>query len=126
MEIKKFDADFELINNLFGFEPLDCARRPNGDLVYLNPAGQKFVLSPAEIDILSQKRKIKKEKSVQEEKRSHHKKSEPVDPYKAEMDYLGGEGDPKELTEEQAPYVAEPTPEEKALGELGQIEADDL
>jgi hypothetical protein len=55
MESQKFDADLMLLSGLLGFEPLACARRPNGDLVYLNSAGQKFILTPAELEKLAHK-----------------------------------------------------------------------
>jgi len=49
MEKQKLEADRRLIKALTDSEPLDWTRRPNGDLVYLNAQGQKFVLSDSEI-----------------------------------------------------------------------------
>jgi hypothetical protein len=60
MEKRKLDSDAKLIFVLFGFEPLDWARRDNGDLVVINPAGQKFVYSPQEIDKLTEKKLAEK------------------------------------------------------------------
>lgn len=57
MEPLKIEADIKLLSGLLGYEPLNCARRPNGDLVYLNQAGQKFILTPAEIDKLIHKKR---------------------------------------------------------------------
>ena len=48
-EKKKLEADARLITKLFDTVPLDWNRRPNGDLVFLNERGQKFVYSDAEI-----------------------------------------------------------------------------
>jgi len=64
-EKKKLDADKRLISKLFGFEPLDWARYENGNLAFLDPAGKKFVYSPAELDqmtdiYLSKQKKISK------------------------------------------------------------------
>jgi cytochrome oxidase assembly protein ShyY1 len=118
MEKQKSESDRKLIANLTGVEPLDWCKRENGDLVYLNQAGQKFVLTPAEIDALMYKKQAQVEKAPEanQNPRSHHKK------------VLDSMPEEKELTVEveQAPYDVEPTPEEKSLGELGQIEADDL
>ena len=82
MEKLKTEADRKLIVDLLqGLEPLDWSRRENGDLVILNQAGQKFVLTPAEIDKLKHKKRIQdlvpKSTAILEEKqrpRSHHKK----------------------------------------------------
>jgi hypothetical protein len=49
MEKQKLEADRRLIKALTDCEPLDWTRRPNGDLVYLNEKGQKFILADAEI-----------------------------------------------------------------------------
>jgi len=46
------EADRRLIRALTDCEPLDWARRLNGDLVYLNQRGQKFILADAEIQKL--------------------------------------------------------------------------
>lgn len=47
------EADRRLIRALTDCEPLDWTRRPNGDLVYLNERGQKFILADAEIQKLT-------------------------------------------------------------------------
>jgi hypothetical protein len=100
MEKRKLDSDRKLINVLIGIDPADWARRDNGELVYLNQAGQKFVLTPPEIEQLTDKKLVEKEKAQAkpatspeqtDKSRSHHKKAEV-----------------KELTEEQAPYEANP------------------
>ena len=49
---EKLEADRRLIRALTDCEPLDWTRRPNGDLVYLNERGQKFILADAEIQKL--------------------------------------------------------------------------
>ena len=49
MHDDKSPADAKLIQKLFGFHPLDHCRRENGDLVFLNPQGQKFVYSEREL-----------------------------------------------------------------------------
>lgn len=41
----KSQADKRLLAAFLGEEPLDWSRRPNGDLVFLNRSGQKFVLT---------------------------------------------------------------------------------
>ena len=46
---KKLDADKKLIKAFLGEDPIDWARYENGSLVYLNKAGQKFLLTNAEI-----------------------------------------------------------------------------
>jgi len=46
---QKLEADRKLIKALTDCEPLDWVRRQNGDLVYLNSQGQKFILADAEI-----------------------------------------------------------------------------
>jgi hypothetical protein len=119
MEKQKSESDRKLIANLTGVEPLDWCKRENGNLVYLNQAGQKFVLTPADIEMFKKRIEelVPKAKAIleaEQKSRSHHKK------------VLDSMPEVKELTEEQAPYDVEPTPEEKSLGELGQIEADDL
>jgi hypothetical protein len=53
MEKQKLEADRRLIKALTDCEPLDWTRRPNGDLVYLNAQGQKFILVDAEIQKLT-------------------------------------------------------------------------
>ena len=50
---EKLEADRRLIRALTNCEPLDWARRLNGDLVYLNERGQKFILADAEIQKLT-------------------------------------------------------------------------
>lgn len=124
MEKQKSESDRKLIIALLqGLQPLDWSRRENGDLVFLNQSGQKFVMSPADIDAFKKRveKLVPKAKAILEEdqkSRSHHKKDD-SDPTPEEIEPV------KELTEEQAPY-AEPTPEEKSLGELGEIDAADL
>lgn len=49
MEKQKLEADRRLIKALTNFEPIDWTRRDNGDLVYLNEIGQKFILTDADI-----------------------------------------------------------------------------
>jgi hypothetical protein len=53
MPNQKLEADRRLIKALTDCEPLDWTRRDNGDLVYLNEAGQKFILADAEIQKLT-------------------------------------------------------------------------
>jgi hypothetical protein len=53
MPNQKLEADRRLIKALTDCEPLDWTRRNNGDLVYLNEAGQKFILADAEIQKLT-------------------------------------------------------------------------
>jgi hypothetical protein len=53
MPNQKLEADSRLIKALTDCEPLDWTRRNNGDLVYLNEAGQKFILADAEIQKLT-------------------------------------------------------------------------
>ena len=48
-EKKKLAADGKLIQKLFDCVPLDWSRRGNGDLVFLNEAGQKFVYTDEEV-----------------------------------------------------------------------------
>lgn len=52
MPNQKMEADRRLIKALTDCEPLDWSRRLNGDLVYLNEAGQKFILQDSEIQKL--------------------------------------------------------------------------
>ena len=61
MEKRKLEADNKLIKVLFNFDPLDWCRRDNGELVVINPIGQKFVYSPEEISKLSDKALAAKE-----------------------------------------------------------------
>lgn len=101
MEKLKSESDLELIVFLLqGLQPLDWSRRENGDLVFLNQAGQKFVATPADIDDIKKRigKLVPKAKAVLEaelKSRSHHKK------------VLDSMPEEKELTEEQAPYDAE-------------------
>lgn len=53
MPNQKLEADKKLIKALTDCEPLDWSRKPNGDLVYLNEVGQKFILQDAEIQKLT-------------------------------------------------------------------------
>jgi hypothetical protein len=62
MEKRKLESDAKLIKALFGFEPLDWVRKDNGDLIYLNQAGQKYTLTPQEQDKLTNKVLAGKEK----------------------------------------------------------------
>jgi hypothetical protein len=50
--MNKLEADRRLIRALADCEPIDWTRRHNGDLVYLNEKGQKFILADAEIQKL--------------------------------------------------------------------------
>ena len=52
-EKNKSQADSKLIQKLFNVEPLDWIRRENGDLVFLNPIGQKFIYSDDELRSLA-------------------------------------------------------------------------
>ena len=81
MDDQRLSADHKLLKELLGIEPLACTRRANGDLVYLNQAGQKFILTPAEVDALTHKKRIlelvPRALEILEENqkpRSHHKK----------------------------------------------------
>ncbi len=82
-------------------------------------------MTPADSINLTEKKLAQKAKIRSWKKSVAHimKKPKPIDPDKPNR-YLNAEAI-KELTEEQAPY-AEPTPEEKSLGELGEIDAADL
>lgn len=94
MDNQNKDDDLKLLRELLGFEPLACARRTNGDLVYLNPAGQKFIVTPDELARLEQKareilrraqekiaettdrpRPESAESASSQKPRSHHKKA---------------------------------------------------
>ena len=46
----KNNQDKNLIKKCFGYEPLDWARYEDGTLAVINPAGQKNVYSPEELD----------------------------------------------------------------------------
>ena len=68
MENKILEADRKLINELFGFEPVHWSRRENGELVYLNAQGQKFVYTPEQIQKLIDKKLAEKVQSVLQER----------------------------------------------------------
>jgi hypothetical protein len=68
MEKRKLEADAKLILVLFGFNPLDWCRRDNGELVVINPIGQKFVYSPEQLNDLSEKALAKKDAAKAEPK----------------------------------------------------------
>ena len=127
MEKLKSESDLELIVFLLqGLQPLDWSRRENGDLVFLNQAGQKFVMTPADIDDFKKRigKLVPKAKAVLEaelKSRSHHRRvpqernaeiPEARNPQgssvegKKALDSMP-EPEEKELTEEQAPYDAE-------------------
>ena len=56
MEKQKSESDRKLIASFTGVDPLDWCRDDNGDLVYLNQAGQKFILTPADLDKFTEKK----------------------------------------------------------------------
>jgi len=70
MEKQKLEADRSLIKALTDSEPLDWTRRPNGDLVYLNAQGQKFVLSDSEIQKLTDAALARKKSEITPAKKS--------------------------------------------------------
>ncbi|MDP2965983.1 MAG: hypothetical protein Q8N39_08130 [Pelolinea sp.] len=80
MEKRKLEADAKLILILFGFNPLDWCRRDNGELVVINPIGQKFVYSPEEISKLSDKALVKKESALPKPKADPKPKHKTVHP----------------------------------------------
>jgi hypothetical protein len=70
MEKRKLEADAKLILVLFGFNPLDWCRRDNGELVVINPIGQKFVYSPEQLNDLSEKALAKRDAEHQKPKKA--------------------------------------------------------
>ena len=86
MDETNLQADRKLLNTLLGIDPLRWSRRDNGDLVYLNSVGQKFVLTYKDIQKLIDKKLA--------EKAAYQPKP-------------GPKSKTKELTKEQAPYDAE-------------------
>ena len=64
MENKILETDRKLINSLFGLDPVQWSRRENGELVYLNAQGQKFVYTPEKIQKLIDKKLEEKVQSV--------------------------------------------------------------
>lgn len=68
MEKKKLEADKKLINVFTGEDPLDWFRYENGDLVYINQAGQKFTLTPEMINDLTDKKLEEKETAAKKPK----------------------------------------------------------
>ena len=85
-ESKKLEADKKLIQKLFSIEPLDWSRREDGTLVYLNQAGQKFIIPMAELDRLinawHEKNKVLKKAGLNPEKQA---RPEPVEGVRAEL-----------------------------------------
>jgi hypothetical protein len=77
MEKRKLEADAKLILILFGFNPLDWCRRDTGELVVINPIGQKFVYSPEQLNDLSEKALAKKDSQHQKPKAESKPKAMP-------------------------------------------------
>ena len=68
MENKILETDRKLINTLFGLDPVHWSRRENGELVYLNAKGQKFVYTPEQIQKQIDKKLAEKVQSVSQER----------------------------------------------------------
>lgn len=54
-ENEKTQSDAKLINTLFGIDPLDWARRPDGTLVFLDQQGRKSTYTQEQIELLTPK-----------------------------------------------------------------------
>jgi len=74
---KKLDADKKLIKAFLGEDPIDWARYENGSLVYLNKAGQKFLLTNAEIMHLASRNTMEVSTADKEKKAGKSKDSAP-------------------------------------------------
>jgi hypothetical protein len=113
MPNQKLEADRRLIKALTDCEPLDWTRRNNGDLVYLNEAGQKFILADAEIQKLTDAALARKRRTERVEAKAglapEKKSAEPVetksdpDPSAADRSSLQEQG--AETPEESQPQV---------------------
>ena len=73
--MKKMDADEKLITALTGSKPLDLNRRENGDLVFLNQAGQKFIFTDQDIKSMTDKAIEKKEAEINKKSSEEKPKS---------------------------------------------------
>ena len=77
-EKNKSQADSKLIQKLFNVEPLDWIRRENGDLVFLNPIGQKFIYSDDELRSLAGSKLDQHDKAAAEKKSAAAAAEEPA------------------------------------------------
>ena len=74
----KSQADFKFIQKLFNVVPLDWIRRENGDLVFLNQAGQKFVYSEHELRSLTGSKLDEQDQAAAEKKSAAAAAEEPA------------------------------------------------